>query len=128
MSVPLYPSSFLLFGVFVILDHVAVTVDFIAFTLLLQCLGKHQFSHPVNAFISALDSEVVRLRLRTSILPFAGSVGNHGALSLPESHALVDGSGNELESESGLVFLVLVAAGDVHRLEGCVELGARSER
>jgi len=116
-----------LFGYFRVLNHVTIAVDFIAISLLLQCFGEHQLSHPVDTLISALDSEVVRLCLCTSILAFTAVI-DHGAFPLPQFHALVDGSGNELESKSGLVFLVLTASRDIHRLEGCIELRARSER
>ena len=43
------------------LDHVTVDTNLKALTLLSQCLGKHELTHPVNTVITVLDRKVVCL-------------------------------------------------------------------
>lgn len=43
------------------LNHVTVDTDLKAISLLLQCFGQHELSHPVDALITALDGKVVSL-------------------------------------------------------------------
>ena len=64
-------------------NRVAVNTDLVALTLLLQRLGQHQLSHPVNPLVAGLDGEVMRLVLRTAVQR-AGvtSIGLSNALAI----------------------------------------------
>lgn len=81
------------------LDHVAIDVDFVAVALLLERLGEHEFAHPVDALVAALDGEMVRLARR-------------GA-----EHALFLRGGDELEAEGGGVAVLLFLAAELEGFE-----------
>ena len=42
-------------------EVLAIDIDFTAFTFLLQSLGKHQLPHPIDAVVTVLDGEMMRL-------------------------------------------------------------------
>lgn len=82
------------------LDHVAIDVDLVAVALLLERFGQHEFAHPVDALVAALDCEMMRLARR-------------GA-----EHAFLLRGRDELETEGGGVAVFLFLAAELEGFEG----------
>src|SRR5712692_703025 len=108
-----------------VLDHIAVNINLIPLTLLLQRLSKHQLSHPINPLIPAPNRKIMRLPLRATILAITI---HHRTFSLPQPNTFLDRSRDELEAKCRFILLILVAARDVHGFESGVELGTGGER
>lgn len=88
------------------LDHIAIDIDFVAITLLLEGFRQHKLAHPIDPLVAALDGKMMRLPRRSAKNPL-----------------LLRGR-NELETESGSVgMLLLLAAAELESFERGAEFG-----
>jgi hypothetical protein len=87
----------------------AVHLDFVALALLLQGFGEHELTHPIDALVLVLDSEMVRLAGHSFPASSRGSGGMGASASLAVGH--------ELESKRGDVSGCFAVGLDVQAFE-----------